>query len=45
VNLGATGYEHFDSGPVYTAPFYSTLTIVERNDPSFFHITNVQANG
>jgi hypothetical protein len=45
VNPGPTGYTHFDSGAVYTGPYYSTLTIVERNDPSYFHITNVQANG
>jgi hypothetical protein len=33
----------FVSAPVFTAPFLSTLTIIERNDPSYFHVTNVHA--
>jgi hypothetical protein len=47
INPGPTVgcFNHFDAGLVYTGPYYSTLTIVERNDPSYFHITNVSAVG
>jgi hypothetical protein len=43
VNPPPSGYATFPPTPMLTTTPFSTLTIIERNDPSFFHITNMSA--
>jgi hypothetical protein len=41
VNTGAFPCQHFVSPPLYTVPAVSTLIFTERNDPGYWHLTNV----
>jgi hypothetical protein len=42
VDAGSFDYTHYTS-TLYTGPYYSTLTILARQDPSYFRVTNVSA--
>jgi hypothetical protein len=43
VDAGSFGYTHVSATCLYTGPYYSTMTFIGRQDPSYYRVTNVSA--